>query len=83
MEKITRPDSMPIRAACPLPRLTVTPRGDRIPTCRWASSFPLLARNDDEAVIAGKGTNLGDTITVRLEGGDVVLDWCGLLLKRE
>jgi CubicO group peptidase (beta-lactamase class C family) len=44
--------------------------------------FPLLARDDHEAVIAGKGTSLGETITAREEGGEVFLEWSGLLLKR-
>jgi CubicO group peptidase (beta-lactamase class C family) len=47
------------------------------------ASFPLLTPNDGEAVIAGKGTGLGDTIAAREEGGEVFLEWSGLLLKRE
>jgi hypothetical protein len=47
------------------------------------TSFPLLTPNDGEAVIAGKGTGLGDAITARDEGGEVFLEWSGLLLKRE
>jgi hypothetical protein len=43
--------------------------------------YPLLPRGDNEAVIAGTGTGLGDTITAREEGGDVLLEWAGLLLK--
>jgi hypothetical protein len=34
-------------------------------------------------VIAGKGTGLGDTITAREEGGEVFLEWSGLLLKKQ
>ena len=47
------------------------------------ASFPLLPRTDSEAVIAGKGTGLGDTITARDAGGDSFLEWSGLLLKRK
>ena len=47
------------------------------------TSFPLLTLNDGEAVIAGKGTGLGDAITARDEGGEVFLEWSGLLLRRE
>ncbi len=45
--------------------------------------LPLLTPDDGNAVIAGKGTGLGDTITAREEGGEVFLEWSGLLLKRE
>jgi hypothetical protein len=47
------------------------------------ASFPVLARNDAEAVIAGTGTGLGDAITAREEDGGVFLDWSGMVLKRE
>jgi CubicO group peptidase (beta-lactamase class C family) len=47
------------------------------------ASFPVLARNDTEAVIAGTGTGLGDGITAREEDGCVFLDWSGMVLKRE
>jgi len=47
------------------------------------TSFPLLTPNDGEAVIAGTGTGLGDTITAREEGGEVFLEWSGLLLKKQ
>ncbi len=47
------------------------------------SPFPLIVLNDREAVIAGTGTGLGDGITAREEGGEMLLEWAGLLLKRE
>jgi hypothetical protein len=47
------------------------------------ASFPVLARNDAEAVIAGTGTGLGDGIAARDEGEGVFLDWSGMVLKRE
>lgn len=47
------------------------------------SSFPLAARSDGEAVIAGTGTGLGDAVAAREERGEVFLEWAGLLLKRE
>ncbi len=56
--------------------LSYTFAGQRAP-------FPLLAMNDAEAVIAGSGTGLGDTITAREESGEVFLGWAGWLLKRE
>ena len=43
--------------------LALVPRGPNS-SCRWP-------RDDDEAVIAGTGTNLGDTITARKEGSGV------------
>jgi CubicO group peptidase (beta-lactamase class C family) len=46
------------------------------------ASFPLLTPNDGQAVIAGKGTGLGETITAHEDGVDS-LEWSGLLLKRE
>jgi CubicO group peptidase (beta-lactamase class C family) len=56
--------------------LSYTFAGQRAP-------FPLAARGDRKAVIAGMGTGLGDTITAHEEGGEVFLEWAGLLLKRE
>jgi CubicO group peptidase (beta-lactamase class C family) len=56
--------------------LSYTFAGQRAP-------FPLVALNDGKAVIAGTGTGLGDTVTARDEGGEVFLEWAGLLLKRE
>jgi CubicO group peptidase (beta-lactamase class C family) len=56
--------------------LSYTFAGQRAP-------FPLLAMNDAEAVIAGTGTGLGDTINAREESGEIFLEWAGLLLKRE
>jgi CubicO group peptidase (beta-lactamase class C family) len=55
--------------------LSYTFAGQRAP-------FPLLAQSENEAVIAGMGTGLGDTISAREEGGDVYMEWAGLLLKR-
>lgn len=46
------------------------------------SSFPLRIGDDDAAALAGTGTGLGDAVTARDEGGDVLLEWAGLLLKR-
>jgi len=46
------------------------------------SSFPLRIVDDATTVIAGKGTGLGDAVTARGAGGDVLLEWAGLLLKR-
>ena len=46
------------------------------------TAFPLLTPSNGKAVIAGKGTGLGDTITARDEGGEVFLEWSGLLLKK-
>ncbi|MCX7029144.1 MAG: hypothetical protein NTU62_03380, partial [Spirochaetes bacterium] len=56
--------------------LSYTFAGQRAP-------FPLVALNDREAVIAGTGTGLGDTITAREENGEMFLEWAGLLLRRE
>lgn len=56
--------------------LTYTFAGQRAP-------FPLAVLDDDRAVIAGTGTGLGDAVVVREEGGDVFLEWAGLLLRRE
>jgi CubicO group peptidase (beta-lactamase class C family) len=56
--------------------LSYTFAGQRAP-------FPLVALNDGEAVIAGSGTGLGDGITAHEEGGEMFLEWAGLLLKRE
>ncbi len=47
------------------------------------ASFPLATPDDTHAVIRGKGTGLGETITARTDGGDVFLEWSGLLLERE
>jgi len=56
--------------------LTYTLAGSR-------SSFPLRIGEDDAAALAGTGTGLGDAVTARDEGGDVLLEWAGLLLKRQ
>jgi CubicO group peptidase (beta-lactamase class C family) len=47
------------------------------------SAFPLLVLDDGTAAIAGTGTGLGDAVTARDEGGEVCLEWAGLLLRRE
>jgi CubicO group peptidase (beta-lactamase class C family) len=56
--------------------LTYTFAGQRAP-------FPLLARDDETAMIAGTGTGLGDAVRAREEAGKVYLEWAGLLLRRE
>jgi CubicO group peptidase (beta-lactamase class C family) len=47
------------------------------------SSFPLEARSGSRAVIAGRGTGLGDELTAIDESGATFLEWAGLLLRRE
>jgi CubicO group peptidase (beta-lactamase class C family) len=56
--------------------LSYTFAGQRAP-------FPIVALSDREAVIAGAGTGLGDAVTAHEEGGEMYLEWAGLLLKRE
>jgi CubicO group peptidase (beta-lactamase class C family) len=46
-------------------------------------TFPLEVRDDGRAVIRGKGTGLGETITARHEGGAILLEWSGMLLEKE
>jgi len=45
-------------------------------------TFPLEAADRDRAVLRGKGTGLGETITAREEDGRVLLEWSGMLLAK-
>jgi len=46
-------------------------------------SIPLKAENDHQAVTAGIGACLGDTITVEEEGGKEIIKWSGFSLQRK
>ncbi len=45
--------------------------------------FPLATPDDSHAIIRGKGTGLGESITARDEGPGTALEWSGMLLEHE
>jgi CubicO group peptidase (beta-lactamase class C family) len=45
-------------------------------------SFPLEIVDDTHATIRGKGTGLGEAVTVREEAGTAVLEWSGMRFAR-
>ena len=47
-----------------------------------SGAFPLEVKDDARAVVRGKGTGLGDTITAREDSGKVFLEWSGMLFEK-